>query len=61
MVFQILVNMRTEKLGNFRTHAVLKHKTDVSVLRKEHPVSLPGIWFSIIHITAEYQTRVTFQ
>lgn len=55
MVFQILVNMRTEKLGNFRTHAVLKHKADLLVLRKEHPVSLLRICFSIVHVIVEYK------
>lgn len=48
MVFQFLVYMRTEKLGNFRTHAVLKHKAAASVLRKEHLISLPIICFSTV-------------
>lgn len=48
MVLQLLVYMRTEKLGNFRTHAVLKHKAAVSVLRKVHGTSLSIFYCSTL-------------
>lgn len=61
MVLQLLVYMRTEKLGNFRTHAVLKHKAAVSVLRKEPHISLSLLCCSTVQTVAEYKTRITFQ
>lgn len=61
MVLQLLVYMRTEKLGNFRTHAVLKHKAAVSVLRKEPHISLSLLCCSTVQTVAEYKTRMTFQ
>lgn len=61
VVLQFLVYMRTDKLGNFRAHAVLKHKTVLSVLRKEHHISLSIFCCSTVQTVAEYKTRMAFQ
>lgn len=61
MVLQLLIYMRTEKLGHFRTHAVLKHKAALSVSRKDHHISLSIFCCSTVQTVAEYKTRMTFQ
>lgn len=53
--------MRTDKLGNFRAHAVLKHKTVLSVLRKEHHISLSIFFCSTVQMVAEGKTRMIFK
>lgn len=61
MVLQLLVYMRTDKLGNFRAHAVLKHKTVLSVLRKEHHIFLSVFFCSTVQTVAECKTKMNFQ
>lgn len=61
MVLQLLVYMRTDKLGNFRAHAVLKHKTVLSVLRKKHHIFLSVFFCTTVHSVAECKTRMNFQ
>lgn len=61
MVLQLLVYMRTDKLGNFRAHAVLKHKTVLSILRKEHHISLLIFFCFTVQMVAEGKTRMIFK